>query len=163
MTTSRKPTTRNRAPAMPKDPPTDGAHMNEEQEIAEAAGKRELYDAFWKESSDAIKPFREFWSKSGGTMQEEAGKLDAVLGGRTPVSDQAVTDCRLAVMRLHQFAHAISELSSGSIAKIQNDLCQRAMKDIVVRAMYAAKKAQRDMATIYQWVAAAERPNTVQQ
>ncbi|MBD4026009.1 hypothetical protein GUH97_21260, partial [Xanthomonas citri pv. citri] len=98
---------------------------------AEAAGKRELYDAFWKESSDAIKPFREFWSKSGGTMREEAGKLDAVLGGRTPVSDQAVTDCRLAVMRLHQFAHAISELSSGSIAKIQNELCQRAMTDIV--------------------------------
>ncbi|AYL23386.1 hypothetical protein COR42_23830 (plasmid) [Xanthomonas citri pv. citri] len=130
--------------------------MNEEQEIAEAAGKRELYDAFWKESSDAIKPFREFWSKSGGTMREEAGKLDAVLGGRTPVSDQAVTDCRLAVMRLHQFAHAISELSSGSIAKIQNELCQRAMTDIVVRAMDAAKKAQRDMATIYQWVAAGE-------
>lgn len=24
MTTSRKPTTRNRAPAMPKDPPTEG-------------------------------------------------------------------------------------------------------------------------------------------
>ncbi|MCC8533146.1 hypothetical protein LN457_10110 [Xanthomonas phaseoli] len=137
--------------------------MNEEQEIAELAGKRELYNAFWEESSDAIKPFREFWRKSGGTMREEAGKLDAVLGGRTPVSDQAVTDCRLAVMRLHQFAHAISELSSGSIAKIQNDLCQRAMTDIVVRAMDAAKKAQRDMATIYQWVAAAERPNTAQQ
>ncbi|WAW89291.1 hypothetical protein LPY96_19325 [Xanthomonas citri pv. malvacearum] len=32
--------------------------MNEEQEIAEATGKRELYNAFWEESSDAIKPFR---------------------------------------------------------------------------------------------------------
>ncbi|ASY87023.1 hypothetical protein NY99_21730 [Xanthomonas phaseoli pv. phaseoli] len=137
--------------------------MNEEQEIAEAAGKRELYEAFWKESSDAIKPFREFWRKSGDPMRKEAWKLDAVLGGRTPVSDDVVADCRQAVMRLHQFAHAISELSVGSIAKIRNDLCQRAMADIVVRAMDAAKKAERDMATIYQWVAAAERPNTSQQ
>ncbi|AOY69508.1 hypothetical protein LN565_00165 [Xanthomonas euvesicatoria pv. euvesicatoria] len=137
--------------------------MNEEQEIAEARRKRELYEAFWEESSDAIKPFREFWRKSGDTIREEAGKLDAVLGGRTPVSDQAVADCRQAVMRLHQFAHAISELSVGSIAKIRNDLCQRAMADIVVRAMDAAKKAERDMATIYQWVAAAERPSTSQQ
>ncbi|MET3148732.1 UNVERIFIED_ORG: hypothetical protein ABIB63_004592 [Xanthomonas axonopodis] len=48
--------------------------MNEEQEIAEAAGKRELYEAFWEESSDAIMPFREFWRKSGDTMREEAGK-----------------------------------------------------------------------------------------
>lgn len=137
--------------------------MNEEQEIAEAGEKRELYNSFWKESSDAIKPFREFWRKSGDTTRQEAGKLNAVLGGKTPVSDEVVADCRQAVMRLHQFAHVISELSSGSIAKIQNDLCQRAMTDIVVRAMDAAKKAQRDMATIYEWVAAAERPNTAQQ
>lgn len=137
--------------------------MNEEQEIAESAEKRELYNAFWKESSDAIKPFREFWRKSGDMVRDEVRKLDAVLGGTTLVSDEVVADCRQAVMRLHQFAHTISELSSGSIAKIQNDLCQRAMTDIVVRAMDAAKKAQRDMATIYQWVAAAERPNKAQQ
>ena len=137
--------------------------MNEEQEIAEAARKRELYEAFWKESSDAIKPFREFWHKSGDPMRKEAWKLDAVLGGRTPVSDEVIEDCRQAVMRLHQFAHAISELSGSSIAKIRNDLCQRAMADIVVRATDAAEKAQRDIATIYQWVAAAERPNTAQQ
>jgi len=129
--------------------------MNEEQEIAEAAEKRELYDAFWKESSDAIKPFREFWSKSGDTMRTESAKLDAVLGGRTPVSDEVVADCRLAVMRLHQFSHAISELSGSCIGKVRNYLCQRAMA--------AAKKAQRDMATIYQWVEAAERPNPAQQ
>lgn len=137
--------------------------MNEEQEIAESAEKRELYNAFWKESSDAIKPFREFWRKSGDMVRDEGRKLDAVLGGTTLVSDEVVADCRQAVMRLHQFAHTISELCSGSIAKIQNDLCQRAMTDIVVRAMDAAKKAQRDMATIYQWVAAAEHPNTAQQ
>jgi hypothetical protein len=34
------------------NPVTDaGANMNEEQEIAEATAKRELYDAFWKDSS----------------------------------------------------------------------------------------------------------------
>ncbi|MGA3984179.1 hypothetical protein ACI2VE_23795 [Ralstonia nicotianae] len=137
--------------------------MNEEQEIAEAAEKRELYDAFWKESSDGVKPFREFWRKNGDTMRTESAKLDAVLGGRTTISDEVVADCRLAVMRLHQFSHAISELSGGCIAKVRNDLCQRAMADIVVRAMDAAKKAQRDMVTIYQWVAAAERPNPTQQ
>ncbi|WP_429500724.1 hypothetical protein ACQUFY_25560 (plasmid) [Robbsia andropogonis] len=53
--------------------------MNEEQEIAKAAEQRELYDAFWKESSDAIKPFREFWAKSGDTMRMESAKLDAPL------------------------------------------------------------------------------------
>lgn len=112
--------------------------MNEEQEIAETAEKRELYNAFGKESSDAIKPFREFWRKSGATMREESRKLDAVLGGGTPVVDQLVAEivgspsciCTRLPMRPPSCPVAASQRSRTTN-----------VNDIVVRAIEVAKKA----------------------
>ncbi|MGA4338622.1 hypothetical protein ACI2TO_23560 [Ralstonia nicotianae] len=129
--------------------------MNEEQEIAEVGAKRELYDAFWKDSSAAIKPFREYWRKSGDVSRDASKVLREVMFGATLISDEVLQTCRYAVMRLHQHADVLARLTSD-ISKVTDDRTKQAALDIVARAMKEAANAKQDMVTIYEWVAAAE-------
>ena len=114
--------------------------------------KRTMYEAFHSEQGAEIQAFRDYWQKESEPARIAKSAITDVISGKTAISNAAVETCRLAVMRLHQIAYVLGELSCyvGSPRPAVH-----AVLDIVARANADAADAKKNLQTILGWVAAA--------
>lgn len=113
------------------------------EEIAE---KRKRFEAFQSEPKAA--KFRSYWRKEGDNASELAATVRSVVRGETAVSEEVITECKAAVLRLNQIAYVLNVLASDIVDN--TDASVTAMQ-IVTDYQEKARQAAYDVRVIVDW------------
>ncbi len=76
----------------------------------EIAERRAMFEALNRETWEAAVAFRDYWRKEGERWREADTLVKSVVRGETPVTDEVIENCRLAVMQLHQICYVLGQL-----------------------------------------------------
>lgn len=119
----------------------------------ETAERRAMFEALHTETAKAAVAFRDYWRKEGEPWSEAVKLVKSVLSGETAVTDAAIENCRIALMRLHQIRYVLGQLMLpvGSPAPGVLD----AVMDVIRRIEDDTSQATKNLTIILGWQAAA--------
>ncbi|UDI83740.1 hypothetical protein XCM_22120 (plasmid) [Xanthomonas citri pv. mangiferaeindicae] len=119
----------------------------------EIAERRAMFEALNRETSEAAVAFRDYWRKEGEQWREADKLVKSVVRGKTPVTDEVIENCRLAVMRLHQIRYVLGQLMLpvGSPSPGVLD----AVMDVIRRIENDTTEATKNLKLILGWQAGA--------